>query len=70
VERKEAATARQQISKHAPTATDMHATLEELLDEVFSILSIMRLYSEDHREKLVSHESEVDSHGSEDGVGS
>jgi hypothetical protein len=44
------ATARQWISEDSPVATDMHATLEELLDTVFSMWSMPRLYSKDHRE--------------------
>jgi hypothetical protein len=45
----------------APAVTDMRATIEELLEEIFSMQSVPRLCSEDEWEKLVmSHESEFD----------
>jgi hypothetical protein len=45
----------------APPGTDTHATIEELLAEIFSMQSVPRLCSEDEWEKLVmSHESEFD----------
>jgi hypothetical protein len=53
-EPEEVTVARQQRSKHAPTATDMHATIEELLEGVFSVQSILRLYNKDQRDQLVS----------------
>jgi hypothetical protein len=37
----------------APAATDMHATIEELLEEIFSMQSVPRLCSEDEWKKLV-----------------
>jgi hypothetical protein len=46
--------------KHVSLATDMHATIEELLKAVFSMLSTLRLYSESRWEKLASHGLEVD----------
>jgi hypothetical protein len=41
------AIARQWLSTHAHMATDMHATMEELLDTVFSMQSVPRLYNKD-----------------------
>jgi hypothetical protein len=35
---------------NVPTAVDMHAPVEELLEEVFSVWSVLRLYSEGHQE--------------------
>jgi hypothetical protein len=58
VEPEETVIARQWLGKHASVAKDMHATMEELLDVVFSMWSVPRLYN-DKREKLVSHDSEV-----------
>jgi hypothetical protein len=44
--------------------------MEEFLEVVHSVQSLLRLYSEDKQEKLVvSHELEVDSHESEVEVG-
>jgi hypothetical protein len=45
VEAKELAIVRQQLGKHTPIATDMHATTE-LLEAVFSLWSVPRLYNE------------------------
>lgn len=42
----------------------MHATMKELLDTVFTMWSMPRLYSKNHQKK-VSHELEIDSHESE-----
>lgn len=53
-ESEEAAIARQQLSKHAPTATDTHATVEGLLEMVSSVQSMLRLYSVDQWEQLVN----------------
>jgi hypothetical protein len=41
----------------------MHTTIEELLEAVFSLRSVPRLYSEDHWEKLASHGWELQSLG-------
>jgi hypothetical protein len=38
---------------------DTHTTMEELLDVVFPTRSALRLHIEYHQEKLVSHESKV-----------
>jgi hypothetical protein len=38
---------RQRIGKHFPAATDTHATIEVLLERVFSTLSVQRSYKED-----------------------
>jgi hypothetical protein len=35
----------QRLDKHLSAATDTHATIEELLDTVFSMRSVPRLYS-------------------------
>jgi hypothetical protein len=35
-----------------PMATDMHATKDKLLEKVFSMWSVPRLYSEDQRDTL------------------
>jgi hypothetical protein len=45
VEPEEMAVARQWLDKHVSAATDMHATIEELLETMFSMQSILRLYS-------------------------
>jgi hypothetical protein len=37
--------------KHVSLVIDMHATIQELFEEVFSMWSMPRLYSESHREK-------------------
>jgi hypothetical protein len=34
-----------QLNKHVSAETDMHATIEELLEEMFSVWSILRLYN-------------------------
>jgi hypothetical protein len=46
--------AREWLNKHAPAATDMHITMEELLHVVFPMWSLLRLFVEEHWEKLVS----------------
>jgi hypothetical protein len=43
------AAAKQWLGKHAPTATNSHATTEELLEMMFSMQSVSRLYNKDHR---------------------
>jgi hypothetical protein len=56
------AIAKQQLGKHAPVGTDMHATIKEPLEAMFSVQSMPRLYSKDKRKKLVMcHESEASS---------
>jgi hypothetical protein len=50
VEPEEAETARQQPSKHAPAAVDMHATTEELQQVLFSMRFMPRLYNEYQRQ--------------------
>jgi hypothetical protein len=53
VEQEEEAIARQWRCKHVSAATNQHATVEELLEALFSVRSVPTLYSEDQREKLV-----------------
>jgi hypothetical protein len=36
--------ARQGLSKHVPVAKNMHTAIEELLEAVFSVQSILKLY--------------------------
>jgi hypothetical protein len=50
VEQEEAPIFRQWHSKHISAATIEHATIEELLEVVFSVQSMPRLYSEDQWE--------------------
>jgi hypothetical protein len=50
VEREEAAIARQRRCKHISAANIQHAIVDELLEAVFSVRSVPRLYSEDQRE--------------------
>jgi hypothetical protein len=38
--------ARQRLSKHISTATDMYATMEELLEAMFSVQSMVKLCKE------------------------
>jgi hypothetical protein len=40
------AVAREWLNKHASTATDMHTTIEELLQAVFPMRSMQRPYKE------------------------
>jgi hypothetical protein len=61
VEQEEAAIARQRRHKRVSTSTNKHATVEELLEMVFSIWSVLRLYSEDQPEKSVSLELRISS---------
>jgi hypothetical protein len=42
--------ARQQLNKLMSTVTDTHAAIEELLEIMFSVWSLPRLYSEDTQE--------------------
>jgi hypothetical protein len=46
--------ARQWLCKHIPAATDMHATIEVLLETVFSTRSLHRGYKEDNWGNQVS----------------
>jgi hypothetical protein len=48
VEQTDAGTARQQHGKHLSAAADTCATVEELLDAVFSTWSVPRLHDENH----------------------
>jgi hypothetical protein len=57
-EQEKAAIARQRCRKQASAATNRHGTIEELLEAVFSMMSVTRLYSEDQQEELVSRRSE------------
>jgi hypothetical protein len=40
------------LSRHVPMATDMHATIEELLETVFSTQSVLRCYKQATRLEL------------------
>jgi hypothetical protein len=53
VEPEKTAVARGRLGKEFSAATDMHATIEELLEAVFSIRSVQRLYTGDRKRKLV-----------------
>jgi hypothetical protein len=57
VERIKAAIASQRSFKHMSATTNKYATIEEPLEEVFSIRSVSRLYSEDRREVEVESRS-------------
>jgi hypothetical protein len=46
MEPKETAIARQRLGKHALAAMDTHATMDELLEAVFIMRSMPRLYKE------------------------
>jgi GTP1/Obg family GTP-binding protein len=50
--RKEAAIARQQHGKLISAAKNQHAMMEVLLEVVFSMLSLPRLYTEDQQQSL------------------
>jgi hypothetical protein len=56
------AVSRQRLGKHIPAATDTHATIEVLLETVFSSLTAQRGYKEDGREPpfRVDESPEVD----------
>jgi hypothetical protein len=41
------AVSRQRLGKHVPAATDTHATIEVLLEMVFSVLSVPKCYNRD-----------------------
>jgi hypothetical protein len=53
--------ARQQLSKCISAAMNQHATIEELLEVVFSMQSLPRLYNEDQQQLQFSHELQVSS---------
>jgi hypothetical protein len=44
VEPEETAVARQRLAKHLPASTNTHTTVEELLDAVFSVMSVSYKY--------------------------
>jgi Holliday junction resolvasome RuvABC ATP-dependent DNA helicase subunit len=56
VDRIDVATAMQRCGKHVSMATNEHATIEEPLDTVFSMWSMLRLYNKDEMDKLVSRQ--------------
>jgi hypothetical protein len=45
------AISRQRLGKQVPAAMDTHATIEVLLETVFSTWSVQRCYKEDNRSK-------------------
>jgi hypothetical protein len=45
---------RQRLGKHVPVATDTHATIEGLLETVFSVWQVQRDYKEDNWGNQVS----------------
>lgn len=45
------ALAKQWLSKHLSAAVDVHPTIEKLLETMFPMQSILRLYSKDQNEK-------------------
>jgi hypothetical protein len=59
VEQEGVVIARQQHGKHVSAAKNQHSTIEELLEVVFSVWSVPRLYSEDQWNKLVIRRSEL-----------
>jgi hypothetical protein len=59
VQPEETAIARQRHGKHVSVAVDMHATVEELLEAVFSMWSVPRLYNENLWANYLSHERVV-----------
>jgi hypothetical protein len=46
---------RQRLGKHVPAATDTHATIQILLETVFSTRSVQRGYKENNWSKFSSH---------------
>jgi hypothetical protein len=50
----ETASARQRFNKHVSAATDMHATIGELLETMSSMWSSPKLYSKDEQGKLAA----------------
>jgi hypothetical protein len=57
VEREEKAVDRQRSHKHISAATNKHATIQELLEAVFSLRSDQRLHNENERDKRGSRKS-------------
>jgi hypothetical protein len=55
MEPEEMAVARKWLRKHLSAAMDIYTAIEGLLEVVFSVWSVLRLYDEGHQEKLVSH---------------
>jgi hypothetical protein len=51
--------ARQWHCKHVSTASNQDATIEELLEAAFYVQSMLRPYSKDQREKLVTQRSNL-----------
>jgi hypothetical protein len=47
VESEETSIARQRLGKYVPVATNTQATIEELLEMVFSVASALRPYNKD-----------------------
>jgi hypothetical protein len=54
-ERMDVVTGKQQHSKHITTATNQHATTEELLEIIFSMWSMPLLYNEAISQVRASH---------------
>jgi hypothetical protein len=52
-------TARQRRGKHVSVVTNNYATTEELLEAVFSVRSMLRLYTENQLEFSVSQKCEL-----------
>jgi hypothetical protein len=50
VDPEETAVSRQRYGKHVYLAVDTHPTIEELLEAVFYVWFMLRLYSEGHQE--------------------
>jgi hypothetical protein len=48
------ALAKQWLDKHFSMTVDVHPTIEELVETMFPVQSILRLYNEDQCEKPVS----------------
>jgi hypothetical protein len=55
VEQKDAVNPRPQRSKHLLTAMNEHTTIEELLEAVFSVLSMLKLYNKLDSNKETGH---------------
>jgi hypothetical protein len=50
MQREEMAIARQRQPKHVSAATNQHATTEELLEKLFSMLFVLGLYNENQQD--------------------
>jgi hypothetical protein len=55
VELKETAIAGRWLGKHVPAATDMDTTIEELLEAVFCMRSMLNLYKDQQDSKMCHH---------------